>query len=127
MIRLNRNRNTSMFFIHVGTIVSRNVVNCYAINNVLIAVDVTKARSKNFAAFPSHQNELQYSGIIHPQQRMLYEWISPVTPTKLCFDIDSSDPSIIGSEFLQETLISTVVNRTVYLLQDMDTDCSSIQ
>ena len=58
---------------------------------------------------------------------MLYEWISPATPTKLCFDIDSSDPSIIESAFLQETLISTVVNRTVNLLQEMDIDCSSIQ
>ena len=78
-------------------------------------------------AFPSHQTELQDSDMIHPQQRMLYEWISPATPTKLCFDIDSSDPSILESVFLQETLISTVVNRTVNLLQEMDIDCSSIQ
>ena len=95
-------------------------------SDVLIAVDVAEDESKNFAAFPSHETVLQYSDMIHPQHRMLYEWISPATPTKLCFDIDSSDPSIIESAFLQETLISTVVNRTVNLLQEMDIDCSSI-
>ena len=52
--------------------------------DVLIAVDVTEDGRKNFAAFPSHETVLQYSDMIHPQQRMLYEWISPATPTKLC-------------------------------------------